>query len=403
MKVQQTPVRRLTFLACIAAMGLGFTTLQTAEPGPSTKPTPQRLPPRAQLSEAEYAAQATSLRELYSKPAAEWPTPTLDEGVEHRELGPLPEVKFPENNPFSKEKAELGKLLFFDGRLSGTGQMSCASCHDAELGWGDGRAFAFGHAAKPVKRNAMSLINAGLRSSFFWDGRAATLEEQALMPIGNPDEMHSSGDEAAERVSKVDGYKPHFKAAFGSEEINSERIAQAIATYERTLVSWKSPFEHFVRGEKNALSDAAVRGLHLFRTEARCLNCHNGPTLTDEQFHDLGLSYYGRELQDLGRYEITKNPSDVGRFKTPSLRNVTRTGPYMHNGLFDLEGVLNMYNAGMATLKPKPNQVNDPLFPKKDRLLKPLGLNRQDLADLQAFLESLEETRQRVRAPKLPQ
>ena len=184
-----------------------------------------------------------------------------------------------------------------------------------------------------------------------------------------------------------------------------ERIAMAIATFERTIVGGRSRFDSFVTGKnKNSLADDAMRGLHLFRTTARCANCHNGPNFTDEQLHNLGLSYYGREFEDLGRYVITKKPSDVGKFKTPSLRNVARTGPYMHNGLFDeLNGVLSMYNAGMPTLRRRESQESDPLFPDhKDPLLKPLGLNAHDKADLIAFLESLTEPRQCVRPPQLP-
>lgn len=395
--------RRLALGVCLAVMGVAMASIHAFQASPTTRQRSDRgVATRPVLTESEYEALAARLRSAYAKPSAQWPKPTLDEGVEHRELAPLPPVEFPAGNPFSREKSDLGKMLFFDGRLSGTGQMSCASCHDAELGWGDGRAFAFGHNSKPVRRNSPTLVNIGLNRVFFWDGRAGSLEEQALMPIANPDEMHSSAEEAAARISRVEGYKPLFKAAFGSEEITAERIAMAIATYERTFTSWRSPFEEFLKGKTTALSDSAVRGLHLFRTEARCLNCHNGPTLSDGDFHNLGLTYFGRELQDLGRYDVTQNPADVGKFKTPTLRNVTRTAPYMHNGLFDLDGVLNMYNAGMSTIKPKPGQENDPLFPVKDRLLKPLGLNKRDLADLRAFLESMEETRQRVRAPALP-
>jgi cytochrome c peroxidase len=189
---------------------------------------------------------------------------------------------------------------------------------------------------------------------------------------------------------------------FGDEAVTIERIARAIATFERTIVSRPSAFDKFLKGEREALSDSAVRGLHLFRTDARCANCHMGPLLTDEKFHDLGLSYYGRKLQDLGRYEVTKDAKDVGKFRTPSLRNVTRHGPYMHNGLFDLDGVLRMYNAGMATLRRKEHQKDDPLFPTKSPLLKPLALNKRDLADLRAFLGALEEVRLRVRQPDLP-
>jgi cytochrome c peroxidase len=184
-----------------------------------------------------------------------------------------------------------------------------------------------------------------------------------------------------------------------------DRIVQAIATFERTIVGGHSKFDTFVSGKNpKALSDEAIRGLHLFRTTARCINCHNGPNFTDGEFHNVGLSYYGREYEDLGRYNATKKPEDVGKFKTPSLRNVGRTSPYMHNGLFkELDGVLNMYNAGMPTLRRTEALKDDPLFPEhKDPLLKPLGLNAADKADLIAFLESLNERRITIRPPALP-
>ena len=177
----------------------------------------------------------------------------------------------------------------------------------------------------------------------------------------------------------------------------------ALATFQRTLISTgRADFDRFLNGDTAKLSDSALRGLHLFRTVARCVNCHHGPTFSDNQFHDLGLSYYGRKFEDLGRYRITKDPKDVGRFKTPSLRNVTRTAPYMHLGLFNLDGVINMYDAGMATLRRKPHEQDDPLFPTKSHLLRPLGLTKQDKADLIAFLESLEEPFRRIRPPELP-
>jgi cytochrome c peroxidase len=362
---------------------------------------PARLPPRDMLTPEEYRDLAAKLREAYSKPTAEWPAATLDPGVDAKELGRRPPVPFPPDNPFTKEKALLGRSLFFDPRLSGSGQIACASCHDPDLGWADGRTVAFGHDRQPLKRNAPALTNAAFNAPYFWDGRAPTLEAQVLEPIAAPSEMAGTGEDVVTRLSAVPDYRKMFASAFGSEEVTMPRVAQAVATFERTLVAGRSRFDIFLAGRKDALSDEAVRGLHLFRTDARCMNCHHGPNFTDGQFHDLGLSFYGRTLQDLGRHEVTKRPEDVGRFKTPSLRNVGRTAPYMHNGLFELQGVLNLYNAGMPTLRRRPEQKDDPLFPSKSPLLKPLGLNRQDLADLKAFMESLTEPRSRIR-PKVP-
>jgi cytochrome c peroxidase len=342
------------------------------------------------------------LRRLYARPPAEWPAPVLDAGVEHRELGLV--VRPPaEEDPRLAARVELGELLYFDGRLSGTGQMSCASCHDAELGFADGRSTSLGKDAKPLKRNAPALLNTGLRKSWFWDGRAASLEEQALAVMSNPAEMDADFARVAAFLSGSRGYSERFEAAFGPGPIGMEQVAASIAAYERTFVSdGSSAFDDFLEGDHEALSDAELRGLHLFRTKARCLNCHNGPLFTDEQFHNAGLTYFGRELQDLGRYEQTKDPADVGRFRTPSLRNLGRTAPYMHNGQFDLDGVLNMYNAGMPRPPRRADQKDDPLFPAKSPLLRQLGLEDEEKADLKAFLLSLTERRRRIKPPALP-
>lgn len=345
---------------------------------------------------------AVELRELYSKDPSLWPAPVLDAGVEHRELGLVPRRE-PTKDPQLKAREQLGELLYFDARLSGSGQMACASCHDAELGFADGRATSFGDRFLPLARNAPSVWNSSLRKLWFWDGRASSLEEQASMVLQNPREMHNTPEKVVEFLSSSKGYRERFAAAFGEEGVTIGKTVGAIAAFESTLVSdGSSDFDDFLEGKREALSDPALRGLHLFRTKARCLNCHNGPLLTDEQFHNLGLTYYGRELEDLGRYEHTKQPDDVGRFRTPSLRNVERTAPYMHNGLFELDGVLNMYNAGMPRITPREDQKDDPLFPKKSPLLQPLELDAGEKADLKAFLLSLTERKRRIRAPELP-
>ena len=377
-----------------------------ADSGDETAPPPgtTRKPPRASLSPEGYLTLAAELRAVYSQPATNWPRPNIDDEVKprFRERSLLLPVVYPTSNPYTDVKAELGKKLFFDPRLSGSGQISCASCHDPDLAFADGRAVAFGHQRKELKRNAPTALNTAFNASLFWDGRADSLEQQAADVINNQDEMHASARFVRERLNGVPGYTNTFAAAFGSPDVTLDRAAQAIATFERTLTSRGNRFDSFLRGDTNALSDEAIRGLHLFRTTARCINCHNGPNFTDGRFHNEGLTYYGRKYEDLGRYQVTKDPQDVGRFKTPTLRNIARTAPYMHNGLFDLDGVLNMYNAGMATVRRKPSQKDDPLFPVKSPLLQPLGLNQHDLADLKAFLESLSETRLRMRPPELP-
>lgn len=363
-----------------------------------------RKPPRKLLSGAEYQKLAAERRATYAQPATNWPAPSIDEEVKpyFRDLGLLPLVVYPTNNPYTDAKAELGKKLFFDPRLSGSGQISCASCHDPDLAFADGRTVSFGHERKELTRNAPAVLNTAFNQTLFWDGRADSLEQQASDVVNNQDEMHASAQFVREKLGAIPGYTNEFAAVFGTPEVTLARAAQAIATFERTITSRGNKFDSFLRGDTNALSDEAVRGLHLFRTTARCINCHHGPNFTDGRFHNEGLTYYGRKYEDLGRYKITKDPQDVGRFKTPTLRNIARTGPYMHNGLFELDGVLNMYNAGMPTVRRKPEQKEDPLFPVKSPLLQSLGLNPQELADLKAFLESLTEMRPRIRPPALP-
>jgi cytochrome c peroxidase len=362
-----------------------------------------RLPPRAERTAEEYSKQAAELREQYAKPSAEWPKPTLDKSVEHREIGLLGEVEHPATNPFSKDKVELGKALFFDARLSGSGQIACASCHDPDLSWSDGRTTSFGHARKVLKRNAPTLLNVGFGKSFFWDGRADSLEAQAKAVLANPDEMQADEKQFAERLSRVKDYPPLFEKVYGDTSITLDRVTSAIACFERTLVGGRSRFDLFLKGKTHLLSDAEVRGLHLFRTDARCINCHNGSTFTDGQFHDVGLSYYGRLFEDVGRFRVTKKPEDVGKFKTPTLRNVGKSQPYMHNGLFEIDEVLRLYNVGMPTLRRTEGQKNDPNFPTKSALLKPLQLNKHDLADLEAFLRCLDEPPRKVRTPAISQ
>jgi cytochrome c peroxidase len=363
----------------------------------------QPAPTRSDASAAPRAVSAAddllvALREVYAGPPAQWPEPHVDPGVEWRELGtPDPAPRWTADERLAAE-VQLGRLLFHDGRLSGTGQMSCASCHAPELGWSDGRTTSLGHGARTLRRNSPGLLDVATLDHLFWDGRASSLEEQISQVFSNPMEMGIEEDRMLAGLSSSAGYRERFEAAFGDPEPTPERVVGAIATFVRTLrTEGRADFDRFLAGETDALSDSALRGLHLFRTKARCINCHHGPHLTDGRFHDLGLSYYGRELEDLGRYEVTGDPDDVGAFRTPTLRNVARTAPYMHNGLFALTGVLNMYAAGMPTLKPRPEQVDDPLFPTKSALLQEIPLTERDKADLIAFLESLTERGRRDR------
>ncbi|RDU61145.1 cytochrome-c peroxidase [Helicobacter marmotae] len=333
------------------------------------------------------------LREMYSKPPSQWEKPHLSPNIAHKELAPLPKIPpYPKDNPYSKQKAQLGEMLFDDPRLSLSNQIACASCHDKEFGFGDGRRVSYGHNRRLGVRNAPSVVMSAFGVEKFWDGRAKDLEDQALFPIADPNEMAYTPESAAKKISKIPIYKEKFKEAFGSEEITPTRIAQAIATYERSLMPAPTRFDRFLNGKKDALKDKEIWGLHLFRTKGRCMNCHNGVALSDDSYHNLGLHFIARKYEDLGRYEVTHNTDDIGKFKTPSLRGVSKTAPYMHNGLFPhLRGVLNAYNAGMFRPKaPQESKDSQTLpFPETDPLLEPLHLSDEELEALEAFLKTL--------------
>lgn len=344
-----------------------------------------------------------TLRFLYSLSPDKWPAPFIDSTVSWKELGIVPDSPLKPYLDSLKHLIKLGKTLFFDPRLSGSNQISCASCHVPDLSWTDGRGKSVGHDQQSGKRNSPSLLNVWYYQKLFWDGRSKSLEDQAFAPINSESEMHSDMAEVMMKLRRIEGYKPLFDSAFGRPEISPETVTKALAVFQRTLVSRKSDFDDFLSGKKTALTDAALRGLHLFRTKARCMNCHNGPLFTDNDFHNIGLTYYQREYEDLGRYSVTHKAEDVGRFKTPSLRDVIRTRPWMHNGLFDnINGVLNMYSAGMPQPKPRPEQVGDTLFPKTDKLIRKLDLDKQEKDDLIAFLNAITAEPLKVRSPEMP-
>lgn len=344
-----------------------------------------------------------SIVQLYKKPIQQWPAPTIDEGVTWNEFESIPR----DSTYFKTHELPeviLGKMLFFDPKLSKSNQISCSTCHDPELGWADRRRVGLGNDHLQGARNTMSLFNIADRTSFFWDGRATSLEDQLKEPISAHHEMAMNIDSVAFKIAKINDYKPLFKNAFGSEEITFNKIAKALATFQKTIKSQPSRFDKFIDGKHDALTNQEIFGMHVFRTKARCMNCHSGKHLTDESFHNIGLTYYKRDYEDLGRYEITKLPEDVGKFKTPSLRDLLLTRPWMHNGLFDnLEGVVNLYNSGMHMINPTPEQKKqDSLYPVTDELLQPLNLTKEEKKALVAFLESLNGTQFKMRRPDFP-
>lgn len=284
------------------------------------------------------------------------------------------EIPFPEENPFTEQKAELGKVLYFDPRLSRSQMQSCASCHNPSLGWGDGLAKGVGEGMQPLKRRSPTILNSAWSEALMWDGRFETLEEQALGPIQAGVEMNMKLDDLLARLGEIEGYRPLFGDAFGSAEITAQRIAKAIATYERTVVSGEAPFDRWINGEDGAISASAKRGFVVFNTKARCVACHSEWRFTDDSFHDIGLPD-----TDIGRGKHL--PSIVTMqhaFKTPGLRNIDQRGPYMHDGsLATLEAVVEHYDEG-GVARPS-------LSPE----MQPLGLTQQEKADLVEFMLTL--------------
>ena len=333
------------------------------------------------------------IAQQYRQPVAHWPAPQVDADVQWQEMAALPaHAPAPPDNPFSDAKAALGKKLFNDPTLSRSGQIACASCHEADMAFADGRRVSFGHDRQSGRRNAPSLVMSGYSTALFWDGRGGNLEQQAMHPIVDPVEMAFDIPQLLQRLNTDTAYREQFAQVFGPGPITTQQTAQALATFQRTLVSAtrNTPFEQLLRGRPQRMSEEQLYGLHLFRTKARCMNCHFGPALSDEQFHNVGLSYYGRKYEDLGRYEVTRKPEDVGAFRTPSLRLLMKTGPWMHNGLFvNMEGTLAFYNMGMPRPRPNAQQVDDPLFPRTSDRLKALNMDKDELRALRSFLDTL--------------
>lgn len=332
-----------------------------------------------------------------------WPKPVIDKGVEWKEFSSIKRdtAYF---TTHAQPEVILGKMLFFDPKLSGSNQISCSSCHDPEMGWTDRRKVSLGNNHLEGTRNTQSLFNIAERTSFFWDGRALTLEDQANGPLSAFHEMDMDVTKLPEKLKQYKGYLKLFKDAFGDEKITNTRINHALAVFQKSIKSQPSRFDRFIDGDYKSLTDQEIYGMHLFRTKARCMNCHNGTYLTDESFHNIGLTYYKRKYEDLGRYEFTKKADDVGKFKTPSLRDLLNTRPWMHNGFFDdLDGLINLYNSGMHMIDPTPEEKEkDPLYPYTDPLLKPLNLTQEEKTALKSFLESMNGTKYKMDRPKFP-
>lgn len=294
----------------------------------------------------------------------------------------LPPIPWPEDNPYTQKKAELGRLLYFDKRLSSDNEISCASCHSIPKGFADQRAVSVGIFGHQGTRHAPTVINTAYLKLLFWDGRAKSLEEQCKGPISNPNEMTAAKDareahmECENRVKSIAGYRKLFKEVFGNDEVSIDDIAKAVATFERTVLSGNSPFDRYKAGDKTAMTAEQIEGYRVFN-KAGCAFCHREPLFSDGNFYNIGVGMDAPK-PDLGRYGITHNEKDWGAFKVPGLRDVAATHPYMHDGKYKtLEEVMDYYDKGG-----NPNK-------NLHRLMTPLHLSENNKKALTSFMHAL--------------
>ncbi|MBI4264347.1 MAG: c-type cytochrome [Acidobacteria bacterium] len=316
--------------------------------------------------------------------------PSIPDWEEANPIVPIPEPPLGITSSFAElaepptpERVRLGRWLFYDTRLSADGSISCATCHRPEHGFSEPTAVSTGIGGRTGRRKAPSFVNQAwtLYPVFFWDGRAASLEEQALGPVQNPIEMGNTLDGMLVNLSRIAGYARYFEEAFGTPQITADRVAKSIADYERTRLSGNSPWDRWRAGDQGAVSDRVKQGHELFFGKAACNQCHLGQNFTDSSFHNLGVGWDpdAKEFRDWGRYDVTGQDGDRGAFKTPTLREVTTRAPYMHDGsIATLREVVEYYDRG-----------GDP-NPWLDPKMKPLRLTEADIDALVALIEALE-------------
>jgi cytochrome c peroxidase len=304
---------------------------------------------------------------------------------------PVPAMNYPSDNKWSQSKEELGKMLYFDPRLSGSNWISCATCHNPGLGWSDGLPRTIGNGQKELGRHSPTVINSGYFALQMWDGRKKSLEDQATGPIGASGEMNQNYDALIKELQDIPGYVSFFDKVFGKNSITIENVAKAIATFERSVVSKNSPYDKYWAGHKGAMSSSSVNGMNLFFGKAKCSICHNGPVFTDSNFHNIGVKPAGPLKVDLGRYNQSKDDFDKRAFKTPGLRDITKSAPYMHNGTeATLKDVIEFYDRG--------GDLKENVSP----FITPLGLTLQEKKDLAEFLKSLDGEPILITLPILP-
>lgn len=322
----------------------------------------------------------------HQKPASHVDEKPIGAAITIKQPLGLPPVPVPAGNPETEDAVALGRKLFYDKRLSSDESVACATCHNPLLAFTDGQKQSRGVGGKIGTRNAPSLINAAYAPFQFWDGRAPSLEEQAAGPIANPIEMNQTHEICVSKLEAYPAYKAQFQKAFGPGPVTIGKVENALASFERTLISGNSPFDRYqFGGDQHALSPSAIRGLAIFRdkNKGNCATCHTigekDALFTDGKFHNIGVSVNAEgELTDLGRYDVTKIDTDKGAFRTPTLRNIAKSAPYMHDGsLKTLKAVVDFYAGGGNS------------NPYLDREIKETKLTGQERTDLVEFLESL--------------
>lgn len=335
-------------------------------------------------------AEASPIADAYLQPQLEWPA---------KHPGAVDDVA-PVPLPVELDEylVSLGESLFHDAGLSGDGSVSCASCHQADIHFADHEALSPGVEGRLGKRTTPMLRLVGLWDVLFWDARTKSLEALVKEPLTDPLEMDSTVAAALAHITGQAEYSEAFSRAYGDSNVTWSRTAHAIAEFMRSIPSPQRPFDEFMQAIEaedfaqaaEKLSNQEREGLHLFRTKAGCVQCHGGALFSDQRLHNTGLTYYGRRFEDLGHYNISGQPEDVGKFRTPSLRYLNERNHFMHNGLFDdLLGIVRMYSHGGPRPQPRGEQVNDPLFPKTTDLLQPFDLSKEEEQALLAFLRTL--------------
>ena len=308
------------------------------------------------------------------------------------------EVPQPKDNTITPERIELGKLLYFDTRLSANGKISCATCHHPKRGWTDLEPVAKAIGAGRGPRNSPVVLNTAYQKRQFWDGRARTLEKQALGPIEADVEMNMPLEVLIPKLNKIKGYTKLFKKAYPSSKgtITKEYLAKAIATFERTVVSTIAPFDKYAMGNKKAISKEAITGFDLFQNKAHCMDCHDSFNFTDGSFHNIGLNDGQLQGKELGRYLTKRRAAWYGVFKTPTLRDITKSGPYFHDGsVKTLTEAVNICGNG-GRYK---NDVKN-----KSTYIIDRNLSQSEISKIVAFLKTLEGPDMKLKIPtKFPQ